>query len=82
MSCMYVYVVLLHALVSATEDYRLESVRDLLQSSKPAVISRSVENEHAENREGAHVFQNQLFAMAQRTSALPLGRGALSLGLS
>ena len=63
------------------EDYRLESVRSLLQSSKPAVISRTVENEHAENREGAHVFQNQLFAMAQRTSALPLGRGALSLGL-
>ncbi|GMN41281.1 hypothetical protein TIFTF001_010497 [Ficus carica] len=57
-------------------DLRLNEVRRLLCSARPVAIQTSV-NPSASDQD---VQQAQLWHLAQRTTSLPLGRGAFTLG--
>ncbi|GKU92137.1 hypothetical protein SLEP1_g5905 [Rubroshorea leprosula] len=57
-------------------DLRLNEVRRLLCSARPVAIQTSV-NPSASDQD---LQQAQLWQLAQRTTALPLGRGAFTLG--
>ncbi|KAK4480701.1 hypothetical protein RD792_013783 [Penstemon davidsonii] len=70
-----------HTLSSSTQlrygrDLRLNEVRRLLSSSRPVVIQTPV-NPTASDQD---FQQTQLWHLAQRTTTLPFGRGAFTLG--